>query len=187
MSITSGLLLVGLVTCVFYYIRRSVVTSIDQVPKVVTAQPIPILKDRDANRPDVDPDCRFFVRRWAAGGVCQSKRRLDGKTVIITGANSGMGKETAVNLAKRGARVILACRNDKRGEAAVAEVKQRSGSNAVLYRKLDLEELESIRKFANKIVEDDERVDILINNAGNVRGREGRRGERYIGERRRTI
>jgi enoyl-[acyl-carrier-protein] reductase (NADH) len=44
-----------------------------------------------------------------AGGVCQSKRRLDGKIVVITGADSGIGYETALDLAKRGARIIMGC------------------------------------------------------------------------------
>ena len=56
---------------------------------------------------------------------------MDGKTVIITGGNTGIGKETAVDLAERGARVILACRDETRAEAAVADISKRSGNDCV--------------------------------------------------------
>lgn len=51
-------------------------------------------------------------------GVCTSTKKLNGKTVIITGANTGVGKETALDLAQRGARIILACRNMKKASEA---------------------------------------------------------------------
>ena len=92
--------------------------------------------------------------------------KLDGKTVIITGANTGIGLETAVDLAKRNARVILACRSVERGEKAVVEVKERSGNDNVVFVQLDLASLDSVRKFAAKILEEEPRIDILINNAG---------------------
>jgi NAD(P)-dependent dehydrogenase (short-subunit alcohol dehydrogenase family) len=110
--------------------------------------------------------CVYLIRKWAAGGVCRSQARLDGKTVIITGANSGIGLETAVDLAKRNARVILACRSVERGETAAVEVRKRSGNNNAVFVQLDLASLDSVRKFAAKILEEEPRIDILINNAG---------------------
>ena len=107
-----------------------------------------------------------LYRKWIAGGVCTSQARLDGKTVIITGANSGIGLETAVDMAKRNARVILACRSVERGKAAVADVKKRSGNNNVVFVQLNLGSLDSVRTFAAKILEDEPHIDILINNAG---------------------
>ena len=111
----------------------------------------------------------ILIRKWFAGGVCRSKARLDGKTVIITGANTGIGLETAVDLAKRNAaRVILACRSVERGEKAAVEVRKRSSNDNVVFRQLDLASLESVRKFAGKILEEEPQIDILINNAGVV-------------------
>lgn len=108
----------------------------------------------------------FGVKKWMAGGVCRSKARLDGKTVLITGANTGIGKETAVDLARRGARVILACRDMDRANKAAAEVRKRSGNGNVIVKKLDLASLQSVRTFAKDILANEERLDILINNAG---------------------
>ncbi|KAJ7999357.1 hypothetical protein DPEC_G00193560 [Dallia pectoralis] len=108
----------------------------------------------------------FALRRWLAGGLCLSKARLDGKTVLITGANTGIGKETAVDMARRGARVLLACRDHTRAEAAAVEVRRRSGNGNVVVKQLDLASLKSVRDLAKDIQETEIRLDILINNAG---------------------
>ncbi|KAL5487327.1 hypothetical protein EMCRGX_G019916 [Ephydatia muelleri] len=108
----------------------------------------------------------YLARRYAAGGACYSRAKLDGKTVIVTGANTGIGKDTAVDLARRGARVILACRSAEKGEEAVVEVRARSGNDKVVFRRLDLASLESVRQFASSILEEEPTIDILINNAG---------------------
>ena len=108
----------------------------------------------------------YLLKRYFGGGVCTSKARLDGKTVIITGANTGIGKETAIDLARRGARVILACRSVERGEKAAVEVRERSGNENAEFRQLDLSSLASVRQFSAKILEEEPRIDILINNAG---------------------
>ncbi|XP_076024008.1 dehydrogenase/reductase SDR family member 13-like [Genypterus blacodes] len=102
------------------------------------------------------------------GKRCTSKAKLRGKTVIVTGSNTGIGKSTAVDLARRGARVILACRSKERGEAALEEVKRESGSEEVLFMQLDLASLKSVRSFAESFLKTEPRLDILINNAGVV-------------------
>lgn len=102
----------------------------------------------------------FFRPSWS------SPQRLDGKTVVITGANTGIGKETAIDLAKRGARVIMACRDMERGQAALKEVVENSANENVACMKLDLSDTKSIREFADNINKGEERLDILLNNAG---------------------
>ena len=79
-----------------------------------------------------------LVRRYCNGAVCRSKELLNGKTVIITGANTGLGKETAIHLAKRNAKVIIACRNVERGEEAEKDIRRLSGNENVHFRLLDL-------------------------------------------------
>lgn len=91
---------------------------------------------------------------------------LQDKTVVITGANSGIGKETALDLAKRGARVIMACRDPERGQAAVKEVIDGSQNTNVVYMKLDLSDTKSIREFAEAVNQGESKLNILINNAG---------------------
>ncbi|KAG6441477.1 hypothetical protein O3G_MSEX001841 [Manduca sexta] len=99
-------------------------------------------------------------------GICKCSKHLYGKVVIVTGANSGVGFETAKDLAARGARLILACRNEERGTTAREKIVSATGNNDVHYRHLDLASLASVRKFAADIIKNEKRVDILINNAG---------------------
>lgn len=108
----------------------------------------------------------FTVKKWMAGGVCRSKVQLDGKTVLITGGNTGIGKETAVDLARRGARVILACRDMDRANRAAEDIRKQSGNDNVIVKKLDLASLQSVRQLAKDVLATEERLDILINNAG---------------------
>ncbi|XP_007903540.1 retinol dehydrogenase 13 [Callorhinchus milii] len=108
----------------------------------------------------------ILLRRWMTGGVCRSRVRLDGKTVIVTGANVGIGKETAKDIARRGARVILACRDLEKAEKAAAKIREETGNGNVLIRKLDLASLKSVRAFAKEIQDTETQLDVLINNAG---------------------
>ncbi|CAB1460945.1 unnamed protein product [Pleuronectes platessa] len=109
----------------------------------------------------------FFILKWMKRRrCCTDLKRLDGKTVLITGGNSGIGKETAVALALRGARVIIACRDVDKAEKAVREIKFKSRSLNVLHMELDLGNLRSVREFSKSFLQREKRLDILINNAG---------------------
>jgi NAD(P)-dependent dehydrogenase (short-subunit alcohol dehydrogenase family) len=93
---------------------------------------------------------------------------LDGKVVVVTGANSGIGKETAVALAAMGATTVLACRNTERAEQAAAEVRERAASDAVHVLALDLADLASVQAAASTIADEYGRLDVLVNNAGGI-------------------
>lgn len=88
--------------------------------------------------------------------------------VAFVGGNSGVGKDTAVALARRGARVIIACRDLDKAEKAVREIKFKSHSLDVLHMELDLANLRSVREFCKTFLQREKRLDILINNAGGV-------------------
>jgi NAD(P)-dependent dehydrogenase (short-subunit alcohol dehydrogenase family) len=93
---------------------------------------------------------------------------LGGQVVAITGANAGIGKETAVALARMGATVIMTARDPGRGAAARAEVQERSGSTTVDLMSLDLADFASIRDFAAGLLQRYDRLDVLVANAGLV-------------------
>jgi retinol dehydrogenase 12 len=91
---------------------------------------------------------------------------------VVTGANTGIGKATALTLAREGWRVYVAARSREKGEAAVAAVKTASGSSAVFFLPLDLADLSSVRAFAEAFLARGEALHVLVNNAG-VAGRRG--------------
>jgi NAD(P)-dependent dehydrogenase (short-subunit alcohol dehydrogenase family) len=88
------------------------------------------------------------------------------KICIVTGANSGIGKETARELASKGATVVLACRNPDKGAAALQEIEESTGSHDAHLILLDLGSIKSIRQFAGAIADTFPRIDVLVNNAG---------------------
>lgn len=94
-----------------------------------------------------------------------NERYLEGKVAIVTGANSGMGMATTAALSDRGAKVIMLCRNEERGEKALSELMKKSGRSLELII-CDLGDYDSIRKFARQVKSEYERIDILVNNAG---------------------
>ncbi|XP_062901234.1 retinol dehydrogenase 11-like [Mobula hypostoma] len=91
---------------------------------------------------------------------------LTGKTAIVTGSNTGVGRYIAQDFARRNARVILACRSEERGRRAEREIRQRTGNGNVHLRILDTSCMKSVREFAERIQREERRLDILVNNAG---------------------
>ena len=92
--------------------------------------------------------------------------RLDCKIVVITGANAGIGIHTVIDLAKRGATVVMACRSMQKGEEALKEAKEKSGSESIDLMQLDLSSLNSVRKFVETFSSKYDKLHILVNNAG---------------------
>ncbi|XP_038112520.1 retinol dehydrogenase 14 isoform X1 [Culex quinquefasciatus] len=103
-------------------------------------------------------------------GKLTTSRNMEGKTVIITGANSGIGKETARDLAKRGARVIMACRNMETAKEAQEEIMGETNNNNLILKNIDVSSLASIRKFAQDIIATEPVIDVMIHNAGVAQG-----------------
>ncbi|HLN15384.1 MAG TPA: SDR family oxidoreductase [Acidimicrobiales bacterium] len=93
---------------------------------------------------------------------------IDGKTVVITGGNSGIGFETAVALATMGARTLITARNAERGKQALEDIKERSGSDQVALVVFDLASLASVRAGAAEILARCPQLHVLVNNAGLV-------------------
>jgi NAD(P)-dependent dehydrogenase (short-subunit alcohol dehydrogenase family) len=95
-----------------------------------------------------------------------SPASMSGKICIVTGANSGIGKETALGLAQMGARVVMVCRNAEKGEAALDEIRRESGSSQVDLLIADMSSQASVRVLAEQIQRKYPRLDVLVNNAG---------------------
>ncbi|XP_026531358.1 retinol dehydrogenase 14 isoform X1 [Notechis scutatus] len=112
---------------------------------------------------------RKVALRMPAGGP------MEGKTAIITGANSGLGRATAAELLRQGARVIMACRDCGRAEEAARELRAEVGlcsrgggecRGELVVHELDLASLSSVRSFCQQVLQEEPRLDVLINNAG---------------------
>ncbi|KAM7367714.1 hypothetical protein PAMP_013994 [Pampus punctatissimus] len=115
----------------------------------------------------------FFMRRFFPSQKAMKLLRypadtMRGKTVIVTGANCGIGKALAGELLKLQARVIMACRDQSSAEEAARDIKKQSGSEEgeVVIKHLDLASLRSVRKFCEEINKEESKIDVLINNAG---------------------
>lgn len=87
---------------------------------------------------------------------------------MVTGANSGIGKATALGLAKLGATVVMICRNPSKGEIAMAEIKAKSGNESVALMIADLSSQQSIRQLTRDFEDKYQHLHVLVNNAGGI-------------------
>lgn len=99
---------------------------------------------------------------WTAGDIPDQA----GRTVLVTGANSGLGFLTSLHLARKGAHVVMTARDERRGIAAVEAIRRDGVRGHVELRLLDLADLDSVRRFADAFDRSDLPLDVLVNNAG---------------------
>ncbi len=102
------------------------------------------------------------MAKWTADDIPD----LSGKTIIVTGGNSGIGYEASLQLAGKGARVVLACRDRKKAQAAVARLRAAHPEAEVEEMALDLASLDSVRRFAGDFLSANRELHVLCNNAG---------------------
>jgi NAD(P)-dependent dehydrogenase (short-subunit alcohol dehydrogenase family) len=102
------------------------------------------------------------MAKWTANDIPD----LSGKTAVVTGANSGLGYETALGLARHGAHVVMACRDERRGTEAVQRLRTDAPTASAELSLLDLADLASVRKFAEAYAGERDGLDILVDNAG---------------------
>jgi NAD(P)-dependent dehydrogenase (short-subunit alcohol dehydrogenase family) len=103
-----------------------------------------------------------IMSKWTTADMPDQK----GRTAVVTGANSGLGYDTALELARKGARVLLACRSKEKTDTAIAAIRREVPEAAVEFVALDLADLASVRSAAAEIAQRCPKLDLLINNAG---------------------
>jgi NAD(P)-dependent dehydrogenase (short-subunit alcohol dehydrogenase family) len=105
---------------------------------------------------------RDSVYRWTAADIPDQT----GRVAVVTGANAGLGYETARELARKGASVLLGCRNAEKAERAADTLRAENPAARLEVSRLDLADLASVRAFAQRLAGAHDRVDLLVNNAG---------------------
>ena len=107
----------------------------------------------------------YYLRIYFKGGKCKSKHSMKDKVIIITGASAGIGKESAIDLVKQGAQVILGCRNELKTKKAMESLTEEE-KKLTKFIKLDLCDFNSIIQFSEQVKKEYKKIDILMNNAG---------------------
>jgi NAD(P)-dependent dehydrogenase (short-subunit alcohol dehydrogenase family) len=114
---------------------------------------------------------QFISKPYASWQGATKMTEMKGKICIVTGSNSGIGRETALALAKMGATVVMVVRNRERGEKARLEIIGESGNDATCVMICDVSSTDSVRRFAKEFRDAYDRLDVLINNAGVFTGK----------------
>jgi NAD(P)-dependent dehydrogenase (short-subunit alcohol dehydrogenase family) len=99
---------------------------------------------------------------WTAGDIPNQ----EGRVAVVTGANGGLGLETTRELARRGAVVVMGVRDQEKAQRAAAEIRAEIPDARLVLRELDLASLASVNAFAERVIDEHPRIDLLINNAG---------------------
>lgn len=113
----------------------------------------------------------ILLKEYKGGKKCPSKEQMKGKVCVITGANVGIGKSTAEELARRGATVVLGCRHITKCEKTAREIRTKTENSNVVCRFIDLAELDTVEEFAGNVRKELPHIDVLINNAGVMKPR----------------
>jgi len=106
------------------------------------------------------------LRRSRSWGLCTLATRLEGKVVLVTGGNTGLGEELCLELAKRGATVVMACRSWENSRRALERIRAESSNNDVHYMHLDLACLQSVKDFSSTFLASYPQFEVLVCNAG---------------------
>lgn len=132
-----------------------------------------------------DKTIKMSKKKWTTSDIPD----LTGKTIIVTGGNSGLGFESVKAFAEKGAEVILACRVIEKGEDAKAEILKQNPGGKIEVAEIDLADLKSVRRFSSNFKQNYTRLDVLMNNAGIMTtpyfktndGFEGQMGTNHLG------
>ncbi|XP_041563203.1 retinol dehydrogenase 13-like isoform X3 [Drosophila elegans] len=111
----------------------------------------------------------YLLKEYMQGGKFIKDTDESGKVFIVTGANTGIGKETALEIARRGGTVYMACRDMNRCDRARKEIIKETNNQNVFSRELDLSSLESVRQFVAGFKKEQDKLHVLVNNAGVMR------------------
>ena len=110
----------------------------------------------------------FAIGNHFFSGKCKISHDMSDQLIIITGASSGLGKYTALELVSKGAKVIFACRNEQKTRKIIEEEINEENRHLAIFEKIDLSCFQSVINFAERIKQNYQKIDILMNNAGNA-------------------